>query len=93
MADLALALGFIGSLLAIGIGAAMSVSDSVSLWVFEACCLIAIGLVVILELRPRFVAVRARVAALRRFRRQLADLPEVPHPLDQVARPRPSPSG
>jgi len=93
MLRLALAVGFLASLLAIGIGAATSASGSPLLPVFEACCLYAIGLVVILEVRPEVVALRARMAALRRLRQQLDELPETPHPLDQVARPRSHRSG
>jgi hypothetical protein len=88
MVELALAVGFLGSVLAIGIGAAASVSDSAPLWFFEACCLFAVGLVLILEVRPRVVGLRARRAALRRFRRQLDAFPEAPHPLDRAVRRR-----
>lgn len=87
MLDIALVVGFILSMLAICIGAATSVSGSALLPVFEICCLYAIGLVVILELRPRVVALRARTAAVRRFREQLDAIPEAPHPLDQVPPP------
>jgi hypothetical protein len=90
MAELALAVAFIGSLLVLCVGAATSASDSVVLWVFEASCLFAIGLVVSLELRPRIVGLRAHMAAVRNFRQQLDELPEAPHPLDRMARSRPN---
>jgi hypothetical protein len=93
MLDLALVVTFLTSMLAICIGAAMSASGSPLLPVFEVCCLFAIGLVVILELRPRVVAVRARMAAVRRFREQLDAIPEAAHPLDPVPRPRSKRSG
>jgi hypothetical protein len=52
MLELALAIGLLVSFFTAGIGAATSASDSPLLWVSEACCLCAVGLVVI-ELRPR----------------------------------------
>jgi hypothetical protein len=83
-----IALGFIAGLLATAIGAALTASGSPMLPALETCCLLATGLVVILELCPAVVAMRAERAALRRLRRQLDGLPETPHPLDRVARPR-----
>jgi len=88
MVELGLAIGFLMSVLAIAIGAATSASGSPLLPVFEACCLFAIGLIVILELHPAAIALRARLAAIRRFRRELDAIPETPHPLDQVGRSR-----
>ena len=88
MVELGLAIGFLTSVLAIAIGAATSAPGSPLLPVFEACCLFAAGLVVILELHPAAVALRDRRAAIRRFRQELDDLPETPHPLDQVAHRR-----
>ena len=87
MVELAVQLGILGGLLAAGVGAATSAPDSPLLWFVEACCLYAVGLIVILELRPRVLALRARNTALRYFREQLAQLPDVSHPLDQAARP------
>jgi len=86
MLELALPIAFLASLLAIGIGAASSANGSTLLPVFELCCLFAISLVLTLELVPVLVAVGSRRAAVRRFRRQLDELPETPHPLDQVSR-------
>jgi hypothetical protein len=89
MREFAVGVALVPSLLAIGIGAAMAASGgSTVVEVFEVCCLVAVGLVVILELLYEAVALRARTAALRRFRRELDELPETQHPLDQVARPR-----
>jgi|HubBroStandDraft_4_1064222.scaffolds.fasta_scaffold3132907_1 hypothetical protein len=88
MVELVLGVAFLASLLAIGIAAATSASGSALLPVFELCCLFAISLVVILELVPAVVALRARRAAVRRFRRQLDALPETAHPFDQVAHRR-----
>ena len=86
MLELALPIAFLASLLAIGIGAASSANGSTLLPVLELCCLFAISLVLTLELVPVLVAVGSRRAAVRRFRRQLDELPETPHPLDQVSR-------
>lgn len=91
MVEIALVIGFLTSVLAIGIGAATSTCASLFLWAFEACCLIAIGLVAILELRPRVRSLLVRTAALRHFREQLDALPEVAHPLDQVTQQRSDP--
>jgi hypothetical protein len=88
MPELALAVGFLTSLLVIGIGAATSAPGSPLLPILEACCLFAIGLIVIFELHPVAIDLRARRAAIRRFRQQLDELPETPHPLDQVAHRR-----
>ena len=74
-------------LLAVGIGAAITAGGSPFLTLFETCCLLPIGLVVMLELCPAVLALQADQAALRRLRRQLDALPETPHPLDQAARP------
>ena len=86
MLELGLGVAFVASLVAVGIGAATSATGS-ALVVFEAGCLFAIGLVVVLELVPGVVTLRAGRAALRRFRQELDELPETPHPLDSVARP------
>lgn len=93
MLELAFGVALGVSLLAIGIGAATSASGSALLPVFEFCCLFAVGLVVILELLPLVVALRARMAALRRLRQQLDQLPETTHPLDRVASRRSNRSG
>jgi len=73
-------------LLAIGIGAAIIAGGAPP--GLEICWLCAIALVVIIELCPAVVALRADRTALRRLRRQLDALPETPHPLDQADRPR-----
>jgi hypothetical protein len=89
MREVAVGVALVPSLLAIGIGAAMAAGGgSALLGVFEICCLVAVGLVAILELLYEALGLRARSAAVRRFRRELDELPETPHPLDQVARPR-----
>jgi hypothetical protein len=88
MPELALAVAFLVALLAIGIGGATSTGGFVELLVFELCCLFAMGLVVTFELLPAALALRARTVAVRRFRRQLDELPETPHPLDQVTHRR-----
>ena len=81
-----LALGFIAILSGIGVGAALTASDSPLLPLFETCCLVPAGLVVVLELWPSVVILWRITAsarhAIRRFRRQLDRLPEIPHPLD-----------
>jgi hypothetical protein len=87
MFELMLGVAFVASLVAVGIGAATSATGS-ALVVFEAGCLFAIGLVVVLELLPGVVALRASRAALRRLRQELDELPETPHPLDPAARQR-----
>lgn len=83
-----IALGFIAALIAIGIGAASTAWSSPLLPVFEACCLYPIILVVILELRPAVIALRAGRRAIRCFRRQLHALPETPHPSGSRERTR-----
>lgn len=81
------ALGLMACLLAVGIGAAITAGGAPFLTCFETCCLLPIGLVVMLELCPAVLALRADRAALRRLRRQLDALPETPHPLDHATRP------
>ena len=88
MVDVALALVLMASFLGVGIGAAMSACSLSALLAFEACCMAATGTVVIFGLRPPVVALLRRTATVRRFRQQLGALPETPHPLDRVARPR-----
>jgi len=80
------ALAFIAGLLALTIGAAMI--GGVPPVVPATCCLPAICLVVVVELHPAVVALRADKATLRRLRCQLDALPETSHPLDRIARPR-----
>ena len=76
-----IALGFIVSLLGLGIGAWLTASSSVLLAVFEACCLCALGVVVLLEVRPAIVDLGGGAREIRRFRHQLEARPETTHPL------------
>jgi hypothetical protein len=89
------ALGFIASFLAIGIGAALTAAQNIAtLLGLELCCLLPIGLAVVLELWPAVLVLQAGTAALRRLQDQLGALPEAPHPLGprQHTPPQPIPS-
>jgi hypothetical protein len=85
---LVLAVGVIAVLVGIGIAAAATAWRSPVLPFFEACCVVPVGAVVALELRPAAIALWAsrgtarRRRTIRRFRRHLAALPETRHPLD-----------
>lgn len=84
----AVALAFIAALVGIGIAAAATEWRSPMLPFFEACCVLPVGVVVILELRPAGVAISGcrgtatQRRTIRHFRRQLDRLPETRHPLD-----------
>ena len=79
------ALGLVVLLITLGIGAASTAWGSPVLPYFEACCLVPVVIVVILELRPALIALwnapRGSLGAIRRFRRELDALPETQHPL------------
>jgi hypothetical protein len=80
------AVGFITCLAVVGTGAWLTASSFPLRAAFEACCLYALGLVVLLELRPAMVGLGRSARAARRrdirsFRRQLDALPETAHPL------------
>jgi hypothetical protein len=78
------ALGFVICFTVVAIGAMSTASDSPALPYFEVCCVVPLVMVVILELRPAVIALWYGPAgnrrAIRRFRRELDSLPEIPHP-------------
>jgi hypothetical protein len=82
------ALGLIAALAGIGITAAATAWRAPILPFFEACCVIPLGVVVVLELSPAIITLwgsrgtAARQRAICRFRHQLDALPETHHPFD-----------
>lgn len=76
-----IALAFVAAILGAGIGAALTAWSSPALPFFEACCLLPLVAVPMLELRPAVLALRPRWRVIHRFRCQLDALPETPHPL------------
>ena len=82
------ALGIVSVCVALVIAAASMAASWVMAAVIGACCAVAAGALVILELVPALAVLRSGATsavqrhAIRRLRRQLDALPEAAHPLD-----------
>jgi hypothetical protein len=81
------ALGVIAAFVGTGTAATATAWRSPILPFFEACCVLPVGTVVILELCPAAIALWGRGdarqrRAIRRLRRHLDALPETRHPWD-----------